>query len=46
MVSGGGEHKIKGERRVNGVTVTSIPLRNYTHAFTFDIFYDNNILGN
>jgi hypothetical protein len=27
MIAGGGEHRIKGERKVNGITVTSIPLR-------------------
>lgn len=40
MLCGGGQYKIKGERKVNGLTVTSIPLRNLTHCFTYDIFYD------
>lgn len=45
MIAGGGQHRIKGERTVNGITVTSIPLRNLTHTFSFDVFFDGSTVG-
>lgn len=40
MIPGGGDYKAKGEIKVDGLTTTSIPHRNMTHCFTFDIFYN------
>jgi hypothetical protein len=42
MMTGGGAYQAKGKIEVDGLTVTSIPLRNLTHTFSFDIFYDVN----
>ncbi len=40
MITGGGEYKKKGEEKINNLSVTSIPLRNLTHTFSFDVFYE------
>lgn len=40
MIIGGGAFKSNGDKKVDGITVTSIPFRNTVHYFVFDIFYN------
>lgn len=43
-----GGHQVwrKGQRKVDGLTVTSIPHRNYIYNFVFDIFYNTKVDSN
>ena len=40
---GGGVYRDNGNIKVDGLTVTSIPHRNFVHNFVFDVFYNNDI---
>ncbi len=40
MFCGGGAVRINGQKIVDGLTLTSIPHRNFVYFFVYDIFYN------
>ncbi len=40
MLAAGDVYRINGQKNIDGITITTIPFRNFTICFTYDVFYN------